>query len=136
MTSHKISDIEEIGPKLIIKLARAGITDQHSLLSACATKKGREEISLKTGIKKEKLLKWVNTVDLYRVEGVDIESIELLEAVGVEALDELKKFHPMSLYEKMKKINSTKKIVLQIPSLEETKKLIEQASKMNTVVMN
>ena len=136
MVSYKISDIEGIGPKLSIKLERVGITNLDSLLQACATKKGREEVSLKTGITEEKLHRWVNMADLYRIQGIGIEYTELLEAAGVDALDELKTANPQWLHERMKKINSSKKFVLQVPSLEEIGKFIEQARSMDPVVMN
>lgn len=134
--SYNISDIEGIGPKLSVKLERVGITTVQSLLKECSTKSGRKNISAKTGIAEEKLLKWVNMVDLYRVEGIGIEYTELLEAAGVEAIDELKKADPEWLYEKMQKINSTKKFVLTAPSRDQVEGFVQFARSIKPMVMN
>ena len=134
--SYKISDIEGIGPKLIIKLEKAGITSIDSLLKACSTRSGRVEVSLRTGISEDKLLKWVNMADLYRVNGIGIEYTELLEAAGIEAIGTLKGADPERLYEKMVKVNSSKKFVLQVPTLEEVANFVNGAKKISSAVLS
>lgn len=136
MTNYSISDIEGIGPKLCVKLEKAGISLLSELFDACSTKKGRKLLSDKTGISEEKLLKWVNIADLYRVQGVGAEYTELLEASGVEAINELQEINPERLYEKMVKVNSAKKFVLQVPSMQEITSIIQNAKSVKSLIMN
>ena len=131
-----IAEIEGIGPKLCIKLEKAGIRTVDSLVGFCSSQKGRKEVSLKTGISEEKLLKWVNMIDLFRIEGLGIEFSELLEASGVEAIGELGKMDPEKLHDKMLKVNSTKKFVLQVPSLQEVQQFVSFAKSMRPIVLN
>ena len=134
--SMKISDIEGIGPKLCIKLEKVGISNVEHLLKNCSSSKGRREVSIKTGISEEKLLKWVNMIDLFRVNGLGIEFSELLEAAGVEAINELRSVDPEKLHEKMMKVNSAKKFVLQVPSLQEVQQFVNNAKILEPVVLN
>lgn len=136
MLSLKISDIEGIGPKLCIKLEKVGILTIDDLLQTCSTSRGRKEIALKTGISEDKLLKWVNMIDLFRVDGLGLEYSELLEASGVEAIDELKNMDPEKLHDKMVKVNSTKKFVLQVPSLQEVQQFVINAKTLEPYVLN
>ncbi len=136
METYRISDIEGIGPKLSVKLERVGISTVDALLNECSTRSGRKEVCKKTGISEDKLLKWVNLVDLFRVKGVAIEYTELLEASGVEAIEELRNADPQKLYDKMVKINSAKKFVLQVPSLPEVESIVCNARTVKALVMN
>ena len=136
MMSLKISDIEGIGPKLCIKLEKAGIGTVDDLLRTCSTSRGRREIAEKTGISEDKLFKWVNMIDLFRIEGLGLEFSELLEASGVEAIDELKNMDPEKLHDKMLKVNSTKKFVLQVPSLQEVQQFVIHAKTLEPYVLN
>lgn len=132
----KISEIEGIGPKLSIKLGKAGITNVDEFLTACSTAKGRNAVALQTGISEEKLFKWVKLIDLFRIEGLSIEFSELFEASGVDAIQELGKMDPEKLYDKMKKVNSSKRFVLQVPSLNELQSFVNMARSMKPIVLN
>ncbi len=134
--SIKIADIEGIGPKLCIKLEKAGITTVEHLIAKCSSQKSRKEVTLQTGISEEKLLKWVNMIDLFRIDGLGIEFSELLEASGVEAVNELGRMDPEKLHDKMIKVNSTKKFVLQVPSLTEVQNFVNFAKEMRPIVLN
>ena len=136
METIRISDIEGIGPKLCIKLEKIGITNIDGLLKNCSTHKGRKETSLRTGIAEEKLLKWVNMIDLFRIEGLGIEFSELLEAAGVEAITELREMDPEKLHDKMIKVNSTKKFVLQVPTVGKIQEFIHNAHYLDPIVLN
>ncbi len=136
MLTYNVADIEGIGPKLCIKLEKVSIKTVEDLLKSCSNAQGRREVSLKTGISEAKLLKWVNMIDLFRIDGIGIEYSELLEAAGVEAIVELRSTDAEKLHERMIKVNSSKRFVLHVPSLVDIQNYIRTAQEIHPLVMN
>jgi len=130
MANYKISDIEGIGPKYADKLKAVGVKSVNALLEKGATKKGRKELSDKSGIDETYILKWVNMADLYRVNGIGSEYSELLEKAGVDTVKELKTRNADNLYAKIVEVNNAKKLVRQAPGLKMVNKWIKNASKL------
>jgi hypothetical protein len=62
--------IQGIGLTYADKLVSAGIKTTEKLLEIGSSKKGRSEISRKTGITEKLILEWVNRADLFRIKGV------------------------------------------------------------------
>ncbi|NPV85449.1 MAG: DUF4332 domain-containing protein [Anaerolineae bacterium] len=129
-----IADVEGIGEKYAQKLKEAGIASTDALLKKGATPKGRKEIAEKTGISDALILQWVNHVDLYRIKGVGSEYSDLLEAAGVDTVVELAQRKAENLLEKMKAVNSEKKLVRKMPVLSQVQDWVEQAKKLPRVV--
>ena len=125
--ARKITEIEGIGNVYAEKLQEIGITTVEELLEKGYTAKGREEIAEKTGISKKLILEWVNKADLMRIKGVGEEYADLLEAAGVDTVTELARRNPKNLYEKLIEVNEQKKLVRQLPSLNQIEKWIEEA---------
>lgn len=134
MASYKISDIEGIGEKYAEKLRAAGVKSVNALLEKGSSKKGRKELSEKSGIDETLILKWVNMADLYRVKGIGSEYSELLEKAGVDTVKELKNRKPDNLLAKILEINAQKKLVRQAPGLKMVEKWVEEAKKMDPKV--
>ena len=132
MTSLK--EIEGIGPKYARQLAAAGVRSTEALLKLGATKKGRKELEVKTGIGHKSLLEWVNLADLFRVPGVGEQYSDLLEEAGVDTVLELSIRKPDALTEKMMKINTAKNLVNRPPSAKVVAKWIKAAQKLKRVV--
>lgn len=132
--SHKIQDIEGVGPSYSKLLAKAHINTVESLLDTCCNESGRQELSKQTGLSENMLLKWVNMADLMRINGVGGEFAELLEAAGVDTVKELRHRNAESLAEKMKEINSQKHLTRIVPSAKTVSGWIEQAGKISAVV--
>ena len=129
-----IIDVEGIGPKYAEKLKGAGIITTDKLLKVGATPKGRKELSEKTGIGHELILKWVNHADLYRIKGVGSEYADLLEAAGVDTVVELAKRVPQNLVDAMAEVNKKHKVVRRLPVLKEVVKWVNQAKKLPRAV--
>lgn len=125
-----IIDVEGIGPVFAKKLKEAGIATTDALLEAGATPKGRKELATKSGIAEEKILEWVNHVDLYRIKGVGSEYSDLLEEAGVDTVVELSKRVPANLFAKMVEANNAKKLVRKLPTEDQVKDWVEQAKKL------
>jgi len=135
MSSYKISDIEGVGTAHSAKLVSANIKTTNALLKAGATKKGRKELSEKTGIDESLILKWVNMADLYRISGIGSEYSELLEKAGVDTVKELRNRKADNLHAKMQEINSQGRgLVRQLPGLNMVQSWIEQAKTLPPMV--
>ncbi|MDH3252600.1 MAG: DUF4332 domain-containing protein [Ignavibacteria bacterium] len=132
--SHKISDIEGIGPALSKTLANAGVKTVESLLGEGATPAGRTEIARRSGLDEGRILKWVNMADLYRVRGIGSEYAELLEASGVDTVKELRTRNADSLYRKILDVNTQRSLVRKTPSLKQVRKFIAEAGTLSPMV--
>ncbi len=77
--------IEGIGSIYAETLTSVGIRSAEALLVAAASRPGRRELSMKTGLSESLILDWVNRADLMRVRGVGEEYSDLLEAAGVDS---------------------------------------------------
>jgi hypothetical protein len=80
--------IQGIGPSY------NGIKTLEKLLEAGSSKKGRTEISEKTGITEKLILEWVNLADLFRIKEIGEKYSDLLEEAGVDTVVELSKRNP------------------------------------------
>ncbi len=126
----KISEIEGIGPVYGEKLSAAGIDTTDKLLSAGAKPSGRKEIAKATGISEQKILQWVNHADLFRVKGIGPEYADLLEIAGVNTVVQLARRNAENLHAKLVEVNSQKKLVRKLPTLNQVSDWISQAQKM------
>ena len=124
----KIVEMHGIGPKLGQKLIKAGIHNLYELIEKGSDEEKRAEVSTITGISEIKILKWKNMARLFCIEGINNENVELFEAAGIESLEDLQTKSPEAIYEKMRKINASKRLVLNIPSLEELQRMADAAS--------
>lgn len=130
-----IVDIEGIGPRYAEALkVKAGIRTTETLLKACATPKGREEVAEKTGIAPKLILEWANLADLMRIKGVGEEYSDLLEEAGVDTVKELKQRTPKNLHAKMAEINQEKNLVRRLPTLHMVESWVEQAKHLPAVL--
>lgn len=126
-SAPKVSRIEGIGTAYARKLNAQGITTTEELLEAGATKKGRKELSEKTGISENVILEWVNRADLFRITGIGEEYSDLLKEAGVSTVVDLSRRNPENLHQAMVGVNDAKKLVRRPPSLNQTADWVEQA---------
>lgn len=127
----KIETIEGIGPVYSAKLGEIGILTTEDLLTAGATRKGRQELVEKSGISDKLILRWVNMADLMRVPGVGEEYSELLEAAGVDTVKELRNRNVNNLYNAMIVVNNEKNLVRRVPHLTEVESWVLAAKEMD-----
>ena len=134
MANMKVEEVEGIGPSYGEKLAGAGIKDTDTLLKLCCDKKGRKEISDKSGVSEGQLLKWANMCDLFRIKGVGPEYAELLEAAGVDTVKELRNRNSANLAEACAKVNEQKKLTRSVPSEKVVSGWVDQAKGLDPVI--
>lgn len=128
--SYSVSEIEGIGAAQQAKLKTADITSVEQLLEKGATAKGRKELAELTGIDEKSILRFVNHADLFRINGVAGQFSELLEAAGVDTVNELKTRVPANLHAKLVEVNEKKNLVNQVPGLSQIEDFISQAKAM------
>ncbi|TFG75131.1 MAG: DUF4332 domain-containing protein [Thermodesulfobacteriales bacterium] len=131
-----LTKVEGIGKRYQKQLQKAEIATTEALLKNGATRKGRNQIAKESGISVKLILEWVNHADLFRIKGVGAQYADLLEASGVDTVVELGKRVPENLYAKMVEVNSKqkKKLVRQLPAINQVKAWVKQAKKLKRVV--
>ena len=109
------------------KLRRARVRTTVTFLQIASTRSGRALLTKETGITSPKLLHWAKRAELMKIKNLGRDYADLLEAVGVESVSELKRRNPESLHEMMKNANQVKKIVDRMPSLKRVTNWIDDS---------
>ena len=123
-----VVEIEGVGDAHAAKLSGAGVPTTEALLSEGATPAGRKALADKTGISEALILKWVNHVDLARINGIAGQYAELLEAAGVDTVPELAQRNAANLAAKVAEINAARNLVNRVPSESEITRWIAEAA--------
>lgn len=123
----RIHEIEGIGPIYAAKLAAEGITTVEALLHRASTEEERMNLSKQTGIELTKISKWVRMADFFRIKGIGEEYSELLEASGLQCVQDLLKFEADQLWGNLQEVNEKKKLVTQLPNVALVKSWIDHA---------
>lgn len=133
-TQGDLIEIEGIGEVYYAKLAAIGLTMQAQMLRDGATTKGRREIADKSGISEALILRWVNHIDLIRINGVGPQYAELLEAAGVDTVPELAQRNPDNLHPKLAAVNEERHLVRRLPTPDDVRAWVAAAKTLPRVV--
>jgi hypothetical protein len=125
-----IADLAGLGPTFAVKMKKVGIRTTDKLLETAKTLRGRQMLAEKTEIDEQQLLRVANLIDRMRIKGVGQEYSELLEAVGVATLKELRYRNPAKLAKAMAEANANRKLVRVLPSEHTVERWIEHAKKL------
>ncbi len=109
------------------KLRRARVRTTVTFLQIASSRSGRALLTKETGISSPKLLHWAKRAELMKIKDLGRDYSDLLEAVGVESVSELKRRNPESLHESMSAINNKQEIVDRMPSLKRVAQWIEES---------
>ena len=109
------------------KLRRARVRTTVTFLQIASSRSGRALLTKETGISSPKLLHWAKRAELMKIKDLGRDYSDLLEAVGVESISELKRRNPESLHETMAATNMDREIVDRMPSLKRVAKWIEES---------
>jgi predicted flap endonuclease-1-like 5' DNA nuclease len=131
----RIEEVEGIGATYAAKLGEVGIGTTDDLIMAAASAAGREKVSGMTGISAGQLLKWVNHVDLMRIDGVGSEYADLLEAAGVDSPAELAQRNAANLAQTFQEVDAARpNWIRRVPSEATVAGWIASAAEMEKVV--
>jgi predicted flap endonuclease-1-like 5' DNA nuclease len=125
--SYPIMDIEGIGPLMAAKLKTIGIRTTDKLLEAAMTAKARKTLAARLDVDEKTVLRWANLADRMRIKGVGEPYAELLQAVGVDTVKELKYRNVGNLARAMAEANRRKKLVRLLPSEKRIERWIAEA---------
>ena len=109
------------------KLRRARVRTTVTFLQIASTRSGSALLTKETGITSPKLLHWAKRAELMKIKNLGRDYADLLEAVGVESVADLKRRNPESLHEMMHNANQAKKIVDRMPSLKRVTNWIDDS---------
>jgi predicted RecB family nuclease len=129
-----LSDLDGLGPSFAVKMKKVGIRTTEKLLETAKSLKGRQMLSEKTEIDEQQLLRVANLIDRMRIRGVGQEYSELLEAVGVVTVKELRYRNPARLAQAMAAANVKRKLVRVLPSETTIGRWIDHAKKLPVMI--
>jgi len=89
--------------------------------------RARQHLAEQLDVAETTVLKWANMADRMRIKGVGKEYANLLAAVGVDTVRELKYRNPKNLAAAMAEMNRKRKLVRFLPSEKAVGKMIERA---------
>ncbi len=92
------------------KLRRARVRTTVTFLQIASSRSGRALLTKETGISSPKLLHWAKRAELMEIRNLGRDYSDLLEAVGVESVSELKRRNPESLFDKFHTMITTGEI--------------------------
>jgi len=125
--SYPISEIQEIEPAVVMKLKALRIRTTAKLLETAKSVRARQHLAEQLDVAETTVLKWANMADRMRIKGVGKEYANLLAAVGVDTVRELKYRNPKNLAAAMAEMNRKRKLVRFLPSEKAVGKMIERA---------
>jgi predicted flap endonuclease-1-like 5' DNA nuclease len=128
--SYSITDINGIGPLAAEKLKKVGIRTAAKLLEAAKSAKGRKTLAAEIGVDEKTILRWANLVDRMRIKGVGEDYAQLLQAVGVDTVKELKHRNVAKLASAMREANKKNKLVRLLPSEGRVRRWVDHAKQL------
>ncbi len=112
----RIDQVAGIGHREATKLRKAGVRTSKALAESASTRRGRSELSRRTGLPPKDLQIWVHHADLLRVRGVGAEYAALLVEAGVDTLRDLRRRNPTALLAKIIGMNGSQRVVDRLPT--------------------
>jgi len=116
------------------RLIDSDVTSLGNLLERGATPTGRKELSAATGISPDLILTWVNRADLARIDGVDADYADFLEAAGVDTVVELANRNPTNLHERLAVVNQDAGLAQVMPTEAQVADWVAQAKQLGRAV--
>jgi predicted RecB family nuclease len=129
-----ISAIRSISHRNATKMRKSGVRTTDSLLEQASSRRGRSVVSERTGIPSADLLKWSQQADLMRVGGIGSEYADLLSAVGVDTIKTLRRRNAENLMVAMNQVNTRRRLVQRLPTVEMVQGWIDTAGSMEPIV--
>jgi hypothetical protein len=126
--SLRLKDIQGVDAEDIEKLAAIGIADVEGLLEAGRTMEEREDLSGRSGVPLDEVLKLVKLADLTRIVDIKGTRVRLLYEAGVDTVEKVSQYDPKGLRERIVTVNEERQILKRHPTLVETKYWVTQAS--------
>ncbi len=128
--SYPISILDGVSADDAKALRKASIRTTGKLLEAAKDPKGRKDLSDKTEIDQQRLLRWANMADCLRVNGLGKDYALLLHHIGVDTVRDLRYRNPAHLAERMAETNKKRKLVRLVPTEKAIRRWVDHAKKL------
>lgn len=132
--ANSLKKLDGLGTDVIESLKSAGIRTSDKLLAVAKSPKGRKDLSSKTGIDPQRLLRFANLADKLRVKGLGHGYAELLRHVGVDTVRELKYRNPAKLAAAMREENNKRRLVRLVPTEKAVSRWVAAAKKLPQMI--
>ncbi len=125
--SNKISEFKGIPDETKLKLKQEGIKDTLSLYEKIKTPSSRNELSQKTGISEQEILKLTQLTDLSRIRWVGASFAHLLYETGYVTTEKVAKADYNELHQRINRLNKEKNYFKVQIGLHDMKLCVEAA---------
>jgi len=109
-TPNNIKDFPGTPGEVIVKLEKLGIKNTLQLYDKILTPEGRSEISIKTGIDRNEMMRLTKLTDLSRIRWVNHTFAYVLLEAGYDTAEKVALADYKELYETVKQLNEERKI--------------------------
>jgi predicted flap endonuclease-1-like 5' DNA nuclease len=128
--TYPISNILGIGSDATDRLKAAGIRTTSRLLDAAKGPKERKHLAEKTGLDEKRILSWANAADRMRIKGVGADYAGLLQAAGVDTVNQLRYRNPAKLAKSLAETNAKRKLARVLPSDQAVERWVARANRL------
>jgi|GEM_PF-3230249 len=133
--AYRVDEIEGIGKTYRKKLEEVGVKTTDDLLNKAGKNiDERIKISEHLNTKLTVVTSWVAMADLLRIEGLDGQSAEILNAAGVKTVQELSNRNTDALFNDILRINDEQRLVPELASKQDFAGWVTKAREMEAVL--
>lgn len=125
--AHQLTEIEGIDPIYLEQLASIGINTVDQLLAAGSNLKGIEKLVAGTAINYQEMINLVQKADLFRIQGITTNDLQLLQELNIKNSQDLSQQFPETLYDKLVNTHRQKQLKSQLPNLSLVRSWVAQA---------
>lgn len=124
---HQLKEISGIEPAYLEQLASIGIHTVDQLLAVGYNLKGLEQLVEATAINYQEIINLVQKADLFRIQGITTNDLQLLQELNINNSQDLSQQFPETLYNKLVGIHRQKHLKSQMPNLSLVRSWVAQA---------
>jgi hypothetical protein len=130
----RLRDIQGPSTEHVERLEAIGITDVEAVLEVGRTKEGREQLSRRSGLPTDEVLRFVKLADLTRIVDIKGLRVRLLWEAGVDTAENVSGQDAKMLRDRLAEVNGHMKILKRNPTLVETSYWVAQAKALTRIV--
>ena len=132
--SLRLKDIQGVPAEHIDGLEATGIIDVDGVLEAGRTKQKRGDLSRRSGLPPDDILRVVKLADLMRIVDIKGVRVKLLYEAGVDTVEKVSGYDPEKLRERLIRVNEDMKVLGRHPTLVEASYWVAQAKVLPRIV--
>ena len=126
MSLH-VSKLRGVGAEVRARLKVGGINYADQLLAAAGTPEKRRALREATGLDAAVVERLARRADLARIRGIGAVFADMLEAVGVDHVEPLRRAAPAELHGRLRAFNRAERLARRSPTPEEVEDWVRQA---------